>query len=1028
MYISLATAVYSYNRSLPEAQRVSESHCRSMAEQLAESVMAKVEGAELHPTDLVNPADSIALQPKLDEFALMLCSLSEKQGNIDSAKRQKIRSALRAASARVLAMDSSYYKALHEILNHPMSEGEQRDRAWQRHATWIRSLFERNPIFTIDPEQRIPLSNIYQRLRAYWHDEIAVEGDAAEADQHSHRGQQKTLLRSHVSHLHELMHDWLNDATTSPLRIVAGGPGSGKSSFAKAFAVEVSDQTEWRAIFIELQNLEFDKGDIERRIGEHLTSTAVYSAIDPAGTAGFPQNPLTWRADTSDPVLLIFDGLDELSASTETSTELSRTFVLSVSNYLVRANANTGIAPIRAIILGRSTACEAGVRAANLPMNTVINVAALKPLTSNRDVGLDYSHSEIPDEVIDHHAVREIDQRPEYWKRWAAINDLPNDKVPAVVTSDLLGELNVEPLLLHLLIQSGYTADSNDKAADNRNRVYQEIFDRVLARNEEKTRFNGKVLTARDAMVALECMGLAAWRGGGRTGENTAFRELLERYAPRLYRTYNENSDLLSQNYIAVQFHTRQGFGDGYEFLHKSFGEYLTARALMSIAQVSARRMRDEEEPETLKEAARRWCTLIASAEMTDFVMQFVSDEARLLAERVDILPIKEMLTKLFSWVQHHGMPVHEGASGSYREIEKAQRCAETALFTVLSALAYASRNTPYNRDQSNTSDLPPWSVKIDWPKNSVTGRGDNPRDLSIAPRRMFNRLGDDWDSPIRQALCGFVLNDSWLSDLWLIRSNLSRADLSGSHLVLANLSLADLSYANLRNATLTQASCTRANLLGADLTGSALSEADFSLSNLTNANLTNSDLTSANLVGASLYDTILIEADLTEANLLDANLIRTNLTEADLTEAKLTDADLNNSNLTEANLQGADFTNADLTAANLTGADLTESSLIEAVLSDARLFGANLYKARLADSDLTDADLTGADLTGADLTGATLTRTNLTEADLTRAILREVNLTMTENLTQEQINRAYGSKSKTELPLGLIHPDYWDE
>ena len=110
-------------------------------------------------------------------------------------------------------------------------------------------------------------------------------------------------LRVHVDQLHNLMNEWLDDITAISLRIVVGGPGSGKSSFAKAFAVEVSDQLAWRVVFIELQNLAFDKGDLERRIGEYLTSSALYSAIDPEGTAGFPQNPLSWRAASSDSVL-----------------------------------------------------------------------------------------------------------------------------------------------------------------------------------------------------------------------------------------------------------------------------------------------------------------------------------------------------------------------------------------------------------------------------------------------------------------------------------------------------------------------------------------------------------------------------------------------------------------------------------------------------------------------------------------------------------------------------------------------------
>ncbi|WOI30455.1 pentapeptide repeat-containing protein [Sulfitobacter dubius] len=913
MYATLATAVYSYSKPYRGSRQLSESRCREIAKELAQSILEKIEGIELSLGDLINPADSAVLFPEMADTNSALQHLFLQDGKILGASRKEFQSALRAASARVLAMDPSYYAPLHQLLDNPMSAGEQRDRAWQRHATWIRSLYERKPIFTINPEQCIPLSGVYQHLRAYWHDDNTA--DTKEGNSSPKRPKKRS--RTHVDQLHTLLHNWLGDNNAAPLRVVAGGPGSGKSSFAKAFAVEVSDQTEWRTIFIELQNLEFDKGDLERRIGEHLTSAAVYSAIDPAGTAGFPHNPLDWRVDTSDPILLLFDGLDELSASNETAAELSRTFVLAVNNYLVKANANTGVAPIRAVILGRNTACEAGVRAANLPIETMIHVAALKPLSSYHDLGLKASRVEEADLIIDQNNVRGIDQRVEYWQRWAKLTGMATDVVPKAVNTDLLEELNVEPLLLHLLIQSGYTGDNWEKAAENRNRVYQSIFNRVLKRNEEKTRLSGRVLVANDAMIALECMGLAAWRGGGRTGENSAFRDLLERYAPRLYRIYREDNDLLSQHYIAVQFHTRQGIDNGYEFLHKSFGEYLTARALLSIAQISAKRMLDEEEPETRKEAARRWCTLIASAEMTDFIQKFILDEARLLAERIDILPIKDVLTKLFSWVQQNGMPVHEEGSGTYREIETAQRCAESALLAVISALARACRTSSDMQGDYYFDDLAPWSVEVKWPNETNFELPSNRFSMYSAPRKMLTRLGNEWEPAIRRSLAGLVLSDSWLSDLWLIDADLSRANLSHSHLILTNLARANLSAANLTSASLTDA-----HLAQADLTRAVLTKAD-----LTSANLRDSELTKAKLDAAEL-----INADLSNANLAQAKLTGANLTMADLTGANLEAADLTKADFTEADLTGANLTGANLTAAVLSRANLTDVDLTKVI------------------------------------------------------------------------------------------------
>ena len=64
---------------------------------------------------------------------------------------------------------------------------------------------------------------------------------------------------------------------------------------------------------------------------------------------------------------------------------------------------------------------------------------------------------------------------------------------------------------------------------------------------------------------------------------------------------------------------------------------------------------------------------------------------------------------------------------------------------------------------------------------------------------------------------------------------------------------------------------------------------------------------------------------------------------------------------------------------------------------------------------DLTDANLRGTDLTGANLNGA----------DLRGAYLYGAVLWNVENLTQQQIDAAFGDK-ETKLPEGIIMPKTW--
>jgi hypothetical protein len=90
-----------------------------------------------------------------------------------------------------------------------------------------------------------------------------------------------------------------------------------------------------------------------------------------------------------------------------------------------------------------------------------------------------------------------------------------------------------------------------------------------------------------------------------------------------------------------------------------------------------------------------------------------------------------------------------------------------------------------------------------------------------------------------------------------------------------------------------------------------------------------------------------------------------------------------------------------DLRATDLRGADLRRADLQKANLSEA-----NLQKARLQGADLSEANLQGANLRGANLQGA------------------DLRVTDPNNLSQEQINEAYGDEN-TKLPDHLQRPTH---
>ena len=105
--------------------------------------------------------------------------------------------------------------------------------------------------------------------------------------------------------------------------------------------------------------------------------------------------------------------------------------------------------------------------------------------------------------------------------------------------------------------------------------------------------------------------------------------------------------------------------------------------------------------------------------------------------------------------------------------------------------------------------------------------------------------------------------------------------------------------------------------------------------------------------------------------------------------------------------LSGALLKRADLTGSILSGANLASADLREANLLEARLAGADLSFANLTNARLDDADLAGAELAGALIAGA--------------------RLNLARNLTQAQVEAAYGDDA-TLLPPGLTMPAAWRE
>ena len=128
-----------------------------------------------------------------------------------------------------------------------------------------------------------------------------------------------------------------NDA----LRVVAGGPGSGKSSLVKWWAAQVMQREPMvPTLLVPLHYLK--TLDLEREVGDY------------AKLCGFPANPL----DTDEGerrLLLILDGLDELDVDQKGGRDAAAALVTAVHQLLLKNNHNF---EIQVVLAGRALIVE----------------------------------------------------------------------------------------------------------------------------------------------------------------------------------------------------------------------------------------------------------------------------------------------------------------------------------------------------------------------------------------------------------------------------------------------------------------------------------------------------------------------------------------------------------------------------------------------------------------------------------------------------------------------------------------------
>jgi uncharacterized protein YjbI with pentapeptide repeats len=312
---------------------------------------------------------------------------------------------------------------------------------------------------------------------------------------------------------------------------------------------------------------------------------------------------------------------------------------------------------------------------------------------------------------------------------------------------------------------------------------------------------------------------------------------------------------------LLTAFYFRQSGNDNsgektFEFTHKSFGEYLTARRIVREVRLIHKKLEDRktdpDEGWDERDALKRWAILCGSSAMDEYLFNFVLDEVRLehLQDSSNVAKWQQTFCDLIGFMLRHGMPMELlDPRPNFQEENRQARNSEDSLLAILGV---------FNR-------LTKEVAKIQFPSPDAFG--------TLLARLQGQRTGNS--NPM-SFYC------------------LSYLDLSGCILGMSDFFEADFRGSNLQNSQLFYAHLRGANLIGANL----------QWANLIGANLQWAILQGAILQGAILQGAILQEANLEGAGLQGANLQWARLQGADLQGAHLEGANLEGANLEGANLR----------------------------------------------------------------------------------------------------------------------------
>jgi uncharacterized protein YjbI with pentapeptide repeats len=837
--------------------------------------------------------------PLLDDAAHELASWLGAHGIPETPKvtRSRLERYFPIGLHRTWMKDPSRFDALEQALESPfaatLKELQEREGYLQyveEEFTQIRLIGQEE-----DDPNAVRLAQVFIPLRAYIEQERSSDTGAEPSDQQHEMlaspDPQEVQQTKLVVDLFDALDDWiLSPKSRDWMRLISGGPGIGKSSSMRAFVARLARNGRAYPIHVPLQKLDRPMEPLRARVAHYLTTTK---------TIPFSRSPLDTdeRLGAATPILLVFDGLDELVRPGKDADEIARDFMNDLQRLLEDENGHRGKSSPRvlALVSGRIGAARSAARALKCSADQVLFLIPFAVSGASQ--------------FVDAKALLSQDQRRSWWELWSkASKDVPA-KIPDVLMSRDLFDVTVEPLLLYFVaFVRPWDTFGQDGAVDRNwlyDRLLRDFYSRECNKGDRNLATEFETFEAYETV--LQAMALAAWYDGStRIGTIDVVKKLLHDWDDEIeaafMRIVGSNRPAVG---AALAFYMRPGESpNSFEFLHKTFAEYLVARRLVDAvrsieeayrASRSAHGSRRRQYDETAQ--LQNWLRLTGPQAMDFDVLTFLRDEMS-RSYRTDSKTVagwRNALAHLMRICLRDRMPAHSLSQlpderlilrpQNFFETVEQERNAELCLLACLNSTILP---------EIDDSVFKPIDIR---PENSnhmamgqllarVRGQRVGPRNLGVL---LFAGLDMSFEI--------FHIQDAYGMDA-------RRADLAGSEWTLAVLNSSNLSGANAKGAEFWHADLSGATLLGANFEDARLEGVRMKNSGLVGANLLRAHLKDADLSGSNLQEAILISAVLSKASLIDADLRGADLSRANFTGANMTKVKLKGAKLSKAKMK----------------------------------------------------------------------------------------------------------------------------